>query len=136
MSKVDIDIQISGGESTYAAPLFRPGETVSGTVTLFPNEKISFRSIVIQLKWHTEGRGTRFEDIVEEVNVFEGELEQSMPASHEFRFVMPDQPWSYEGHYVSVVWGVSVKIDIPRAKDIHATANIILEPNRGGVSEF
>lgn len=136
MSKVDIDIQMSGGESTYAAPLFRPGDTLKGTVTIYPNENVSCRSIEIHLKWQTEGRGTRYEEVIEEVKVFEGELQQSMPASYDFRFVLPNEPWSYEGHYVSVVWGVFVKIDVPRAKDIHQTANFVLQPNRDGMSEF
>lgn len=137
MSKSDVEIQINGGEvGPYEMPLFRPEETVKGSVSIFPSKNIKCRSVVIQLTWHTEGRGTKFEEVIEEMNVFEGELERSVPLYYDFNFRLPSDPWSYSGRYVSVVWGISVKIDVPLMRDISETKPFLLLPNRGEVSGF
>jgi hypothetical protein len=136
MSRADIDIQISGGEHSFAHPLFRPGELVKGTASIYPNRDINCRSLTIQLKWHTEGRGTRHEQMIEELNVFNGQLQSGMPQAYDFSFQLPSNPWSHEGHYISVVWGVFVKIDVPMAKDIHHVANFILAPQREPTNEW
>jgi hypothetical protein len=45
-----------------------------------------------------------------------------------FRCKLPDSPWSYAGKIVSIVWEVTVQLDIPWAKDIKAVRRFTLRP--------
>ena len=105
-----------------------PGETLQGTVTAFPDKDLDCKHFYIRLLWHTEGRGTRYLEKVEELDVFQGKLQQGLPNSFEFSFVLPNEPWSYEGHYVSVVWKVQAQIDLSWSRDPQGEKAFILRP--------
>ncbi len=105
-----------------------PGETLQGTVTVFPDKNLDCKHLYIRLLWHTEGRGTRYLQKVEELDVFQGTLQQGLPNSFEFSFVLPNEPWSYEGHYVSVVWKVQAHIDLSWSRDPQGEKAFILRP--------
>ncbi len=105
-----------------------PGQTLQGTVIVIPDGDLDCKHLYIRLLWHTEGRGTRYLENVEEIDVFQGKLQQGMPASFEFSFSLPYEPWSYEGHYVSVVWKVQAQIDLSWSRDPQAEKAFILRP--------
>lgn len=128
MSKVDIDIQIDGGRSSHDVLQFAPNDTIKGTVSIYPNSNVRCRNLLIQLEWHTEGRGTRYTAVIQENNVWQEDLQEGMPHSFNFNFSLPNEPWSFSGRYVSVVWGITVKIDVPMAKDINQTENFLVVP--------
>ena len=105
-----------------------PGETLQGTVMVFPDGDLDCQHLYIRLLWHTEGRGTRYLEKVDELDVFQGKLQKGMPNSFEFSFVLPYEPWSYEGHYVSVVWKVQAQVDLSWSRDPQDEKAFILRP--------
>lgn len=128
MTKADFDIQLLAGESTGITTYYRPGDLLRAQVTIFTDDEVKCRDIHARLLWYTEGRGTRYQEIVSEKSLFQGVLQAGFPNSYEFAFDLPRDPWSYEGHYVSVVWVVQIDIDIPWGKDIIENKRFILRP--------
>ena len=112
-----------------------PGETLRGVVTIFPDKDLDCKHLYIRLLWHTEGRGTRFLDVVEELDVFQGKMQQGFPNSYEFSFVLPNEPWSFEGHYVSVVWKIQAQIDLSWSRDPQDERPFILRPTNVTVDD-
>ena len=129
MSKADITINLSGGVATFESIRFLPGSTISGEAVIYPNEDINCKRLVIILGWQTRGRGTRYSKTIEEREIFQGELRQGMPRTFNFSFTLPHEPWSHEGHYVSIDWLIQVKIDIPFAKDTNELQTFLLYPD-------
>lgn len=136
MAKADINITLSSDEDSFGMPLCRPGGMLRGTVIIYPDSDVNCKQMTARLIWHTEGRGTRYRQVVEEKDLFQGTLRMSMPRTFDFEFMLPDDPWSYEGHYVSVVWAIEVQIDVPWARDVKNTANFILAPVRPETSDW
>ena len=109
-------------------PQFHPGETLQGTVTVFPDQNLDCQHVYIRLLWHTEGRGTSYLETIEELDVFQGNMQQGLPNSFEFSFVLPNKPWSYQGHYVSVVWKIQAQVDLSWSRDPQGEKAFILRP--------
>ncbi|KAA3662888.1 MAG: hypothetical protein DWQ04_12220 [Chloroflexi bacterium] len=130
MAKADIDISIQGGEDSFGVPLFRPNQVIHGNFTVFPDANVKCQHLYARLIWQTEGRGTRFREIIQEDDLFQGEFQAGMPRSFDFQFPLPADPWSHEGHYVSIVWGIEVQIDVAWSKDPKQIANFVLSPER------
>jgi hypothetical protein len=130
MAKADIEISIQDGGDSFGVPTFRPNDVVHGNFTVFPDSNVKCKKLLVRLVWQTEGRGTRFREVVEEQDVFQGELQGGMPRSFDFQFSLPNDPWSHEGHYVSIVWGIEVQIDVPWSKDPKQVENFVLSPER------
>jgi len=83
---------------------FRPGETISGTITWYTPP--SAESIVLRLYWFTSGRGTQDIGVVQK---------RTWPASftgsagcERFAFVLPDEPYSFSGTYISLTWALKI----------------------------
>ena len=45
-----------------------------------------------------------------------------------FHLVVPDQPWSYAGHYVSIVWALEAMIDLPWSRDLRERMPVVIAP--------
>ncbi len=129
MAKADIEITLQGGTDGFVAPEYAPGDSVSGAVSVFPDSNMKCQHLYIKLAWHTEGRGTRYRETIEELDVFQGELQAGMPRSFEFDFRVPAEPWSFAGRYVSVVWQIEAQVDVSWAKDPKAAAPFVLRPS-------
>ncbi|MCP5096727.1 MAG: hypothetical protein GY943_14335 [Chloroflexi bacterium] len=136
MAKADIEITFHDASDSFGYPRYQPDTRVRGTATVFPTSTINCKHLYIRLIWYTEGRGTRFRQVIEQDDLFQGELQSGLPRSFEFQFLLPDSPWSHEGHYISVVWGIEVQIDISLAKDPKAVGNFLLDPDRSNQSEW
>lgn len=130
MSKVDIDVRFDGENGGGQTPRFQVNGQISGLVSIYPNENLRCRKLQIQLLWRTEGRGTRYQKVLSDETVFEGELRRGMPKSYNFSMSLPNEPWSYSGRYVSVAWGIMVKIDVPMGRDVEQFERFILTPQR------
>ncbi|MBE2222168.1 MAG: hypothetical protein IAF02_11535 [Anaerolineae bacterium] len=128
MAKADFDIQFLDGESSDTTTLYHPGEVLRGQVTIFTDSNMDCKNILARLVWHTEGRGTPYQEIITEKELFQGTLKAGLPNYYEFAFDLPQDPWSYEGHYVSVVWAVEIDIDVPWGKDIKESKPFLLRP--------
>lgn len=124
-----ITIQLNSSDSTGKSYRFRPGETISGSVTIYPDQDINCKHLYIRLFWQTRGRGTRYWQKIEEQDVFQGELRQGMPRTFDFSFILPLEPWSYEGHYISIDWAVEVQIDVPWKRDLKQVETFLMYPD-------
>lgn len=134
MAKADMEITIQDSDPT--AVLQRtPGESLQGAVSIFPDSSVKCQHLYVRLMWHTEGRGTRYQEIIEELDVFQGEFQAGMPRSFEFEFRVPAEPWSFAGRYVSVVWQIQAQLDVSWAKDPKAIRPFILRPTPAATSE-
>lgn len=130
MSKVDIDIRLNDAIDSFGMPLYRPGSPISGSVTVYPNTAVNARKLEIRLAWHTEGRGSRTGKSIESIEPHQGELQEGLPQTFSFNFTLPNEPWSYEGKYITVVWAIEVQIDVPMGRDIVESKPFILAPDR------
>ncbi len=85
---------------------FEPGAEVRGRVDWQPDGPAR-EAVLISLLWHTEGKGTEDVEIVDQIQI-------EMPRSHghrDFRFRLPDFPWSFAGTLVSLVWAVEASLE-------------------------
>jgi hypothetical protein len=128
MAQADIEITLHGGESGLEARYFKPGDQVSGTVIVSPDGDVDCRHLYVRLLWHTHGRGTRYTAKVMEEDVFQGTLRGGLPSSYNFQFTLPDQPWSFDGHYVSIVWQVEAQVDVSWARDPKGEQVFVVRP--------
>jgi hypothetical protein len=130
MAKADIQISFRNAAQAYNAWRFRPMEFVQGTVTVIPDSDVNCKHLYVRLEWHTEGRGTQFRQKIQEMDVFQGSLQANMPRSFEFDFQLPEEPWSYEGHYISIIWAIAVQLDVPWGRDVKSEEPFLLLPER------
>ncbi|MBI3243992.1 MAG: hypothetical protein HYZ49_17050 [Chloroflexi bacterium] len=130
MANATIQISLSGGEAEGEWMRFEPGSVLQGTAQIVPQGDIRCNHVYVRLQWHTEGRGTRNEGRVGEIDMAQGTLAANTPLSQNFHFTLPKEPWSYAGHYINIVWEVVVNIDIPLAPDLNFSQPFILAPGR------
>lgn len=128
MAKADFDIQFLSGEPSGTTTLYHPGDLLKVRTIIFTDSDVKCKNVHARLLWQTEGRGTRYEEKIGEISLFQGVLKAGFPNSYEFSFDLPRDPWSYEGHYVSIVWLVQIDIDVPWGKDIVENKNFLLRP--------
>ena len=121
-----IQIQIKGGEGK----IYHPGDIVEGVVEILPDVDIpNVRKIEVKVGWETQGKGNIDRRAIEiwtrdDMPI----LEANIPFYQEFSAKLPNQPWSFHGHYINIVWAVIVKIDVARAKDLNASQRFVLQP--------
>ena len=85
---------------------FEPGAEVRGRVDWQPDGPAR-ETVLISLLWHTEGKGTEDVEIVDQI-----QIEMPRPHGHrDFRFRLPDFPWSFAGTLVSLVWAVEASLE-------------------------
>jgi len=128
MSKAEIKIEFYNGEANFDTTLFHPGEVLNIGVTIYPEESFECKNLYARLLWHTEGRGTRYKENVEEVVLFQGEFMNGMPQTYECQFRLPEEPWSYDGYYISTIWKVEVQLDVAWALDPKEARPFLLRP--------
>lgn len=128
MAKVDFDLNLQGGEAGDGFQRYAPGDLLKGSLTVYPDGDVNCKHLYLRLQWHTAGRGTPYSQNVAEQDLFQGTLSGGMPRSFDFEFMVPYQPWSYEGHYVSTVWKVQAQIDVAWATDPKTEVGFVLRP--------
>jgi hypothetical protein len=133
MAGVKFNISLMGEAYDVGYISFQPNETIRGTLSVFPEEDLECKHLYVRLLWHTEGRGTTYINTVEEFDLYQGTLRNGLPSSYEFTFTLPDQPWSYSGHYISIVWKVEAQVDLAWAKDPKEAAVFVLRPLADGI---
>lgn len=125
MADVDIELVLQGGEIEDARRCYAPGSTVEGWTRLTPHGAIECRRVVARLEWQTAGRGASDQKCVDEIELWSGRL--SGPLVREFALTVPQQPWSYTGHYINVWWRVLVLLD---AVPVDLSDMLAAEPSR------
>ena len=128
MAKVVFNLTLHGGKDEFDYKRYAPDSEMKGTLTLYPNNTINCKHLYLRLLWHTSGRGSRYTETVSELDLFQGTLQQGLPQSFDFQFVLPHQPWSYEGHYISIVWKIQAQIDVAWASDPKGELGFVLRP--------
>ena len=128
MTSVDFRWNVQGGESADGGTRFDPGSILEGIVTLTPQTDLKCNGVKIRLEWHTEGRGDRDRKTAEEIVAFQGVLPGRQTAVLPFRFTLPDQPWSYSGFYINILWELVADVDLPLAINPKSRYPILLRP--------
>lgn len=129
MTEIDFQLSLHDGEDEFDYKRYAPGSSLKGTVVAIPDQDLDCRRFLVQLLWHTEGRGSRYTKMVSELDLYQGNLPGGMPRSFDFDFFLPEQPWSFSGHYVSIVWKVQVQVDIAWTSDPKETIAFVLRPS-------
>ena len=84
---------------------FRPGETLTGVagwrLTAAP------RSVELRLFWYTRGKGTEDLGLVHRLTFQEPQAEEG----RRFEFMLPDQPYSFSGQLISLVWALELIVE-------------------------
>ncbi len=81
---------------------FLPGEELAGEVSWQSDSAPG--PVELRLFWHTEGKGTRDVEEIETISF-------NVPGRQDrrdFRFQLPDSPYSFSGKLVSVVWSLEL----------------------------
>jgi hypothetical protein len=94
-----IDIQLDGGGEAYS-----PGEMVSGTVSWELERHAS--GVEMRLFWYTRGKGTTDVQVVKAKH-FDA---PGTGGSRSFKFVLPDEPYSFSGKLISLVWALEAVV--------------------------
>ena len=94
-----IEIQTEGGGVVFA-----PGEVVSGTVSWQLDAPAS--GVEVRLFWYTRGKGTS------DVQVVKAQHFDAAGASgrRNFRFVLPEEPYSFSGKLISLIWALEAVV--------------------------
>jgi len=129
MAEVAIEISLQDSQEGYDYKRYACGDVLRGNLTVYPDSDLNCKHLYLRLMWHTEGRGTRYSENVQEMDMFQGTLSGGLPRSFDFEFILPDQPWSFEGHYVSVVWKVQAQVDVAWASDPKGETPFVLRPS-------
>ncbi|NIS82650.1 MAG: hypothetical protein GTO14_21165 [Anaerolineales bacterium] len=130
MTKANFEIVLREGEMESGMMRYEPGGYLRGSVQVTPVSDLNCRHLNARLVWRTEGRGDRDREIVDELDLFQGLLRAGDTSYHTFHFNMPQEPWSYAGYYVNIIWELEVAIDVPMAADPKASEVFILAPRR------
>ena len=127
-SRSEIRVELDGDQEQDGLMIYPPGSTISGRVEIMPRRDIACDHLLLQLKWQTQGKGDRDEQIIDQRDIYQGVLTGGIRITEDFTFTLPVQPWSYAGHYINIVWAIEVKIDIPLAKDVNYSQPFIMAP--------
>ena len=130
MSAGKLEIVFDGDRGEV--PRVEPGSTLSGRAIFTPRAEAKVDGVSIAVGWKTRGKGNDDEKEVwsrkEEIPTEGRVVEASRTVSWPFRCQLPDSPWSYDGKIVSIYWEVTVRLDVPWAKDPCAKRAFVLRP--------
>ena len=130
MAKANFEITLRDGEMEGDVMRFEAGGYLRGSVQVTPVSDLDCRHLFARLVWRTEGRGDRDRGVAAEMDLFQGLLHAGSVTHHTFHFTLPQEPWSYAGYYVNIIWELEIVIDIPRAVDPKASSPFILAPRQ------
>jgi hypothetical protein len=100
---------------------FLPGEELAGEVSWQTDSAPG--PVELRLFWHTEGKGTRDVEVIESISF-------NVPAPQDrrdFRFQLPDSPYSFSGKLISVVW--ALELVLPSTGETERL-EIVISPTR------
>ena len=124
-----IRLHLRGGEEQEdGVRRYAPGDSVSGTAEVVPDREGRCNGVVARLAWRTTGRGFVERGTAGDELLYSGPLAQGAPLLRDFSLTLPEAPWSYAGHYVSVVWEVTVTVDVPWSPDLTWSQQIVVRP--------
>jgi hypothetical protein len=94
-----IEIQLDAGRTQFC-----PGETITGAVSWRLDAPAD--GVEIRLFWYTRGKGTTDVQVVKAQH-FES---AGTAGRRTFQFVLPDEPYSFSGKLISLIWALEAVI--------------------------
>jgi hypothetical protein len=88
---------------------FRPGERLAGTAAWQLDGDVDF--LEIRLLWFTRGKGTQDVGVVDQRHI----AAPPRVRQERFEFVLPEQPYSFSGRPISLIW--AVELVTPKGKE-------------------
>jgi hypothetical protein len=109
-----IDIRPGGDRDAYA-----PGETLAGTVSWQLDAPAT--GVEVRLFWYTRGKGTQDVHVVK-AQQFDA---AGTGGRRDFRFVLPEEPYSFSGKLVSLTWALEA---VAQPGDRSARRELVVAP--------
>ena len=111
----ELKIETEGGRDAYD-----PGEELRGTVSW--DLAAPAADVEVRLFWYTRGKGTT------DVNVVKTQRFDAAGrrGRHDFRFVLPESPYSFSGKLISLVWALEA---IAEPGERSARLDLIVAPD-------
>jgi hypothetical protein len=81
---------------------FAPRETIRGRIEW--NLDATPRRLDLSLFWYTSGKGTRDVGVIESLRIDD----PGAHGSREFSFTLPDEPFSFSGKLISLIWALEL----------------------------
>lgn len=92
------------------------GSALKGQVTWTPEKESKPRGLRVTLGWRTEGRGNTKEGTCDETE--RTDIAPGSTVTLPFEFHVPiDEPVSYDGKLMKIIWEITVQVDLPFARD-------------------
>ncbi len=112
MAKCDVTVSLDRAE-----PVYRPTETVSGTVDVRTNTRCQCQQLTVSLNWRTAGKGNQVtgEPVVQRLGDHDWQAGQSQ--QFDFELAAPDGPLSYDGEVLRIEWFAQARVDVDWAAD-------------------
>ncbi|BDI31269.1 hypothetical protein CCAX7_33200 [Capsulimonas corticalis] len=126
MASAKIEMAFEGNPPFSPPPTFHTGQIVRGIIIVTPAANTHCRHLWVSLQWRTEGRGDCDTGVAEKLDCFQGSLIAGVLVQIPFQFTLPQSPWSYSGKYVSIVWEVTVDVDVPWKVNPHGALPFVL----------
>lgn len=87
-------------ELTLDKHVYRPKETIIGIIRWQSSRPL--KQVEVTLLWSTRGKGTQDFGIVEQYQIQTPDSQ----GHQNFTFELPDQPYSFSGKLISLIWAV------------------------------
>lgn len=88
---------------------YEPGEAITGQIRWLRDE--SPRNVELRLCWNTRGKGTTDSDVAITLPLPDLRASGSQP----FTLRAPDQPYTFSGKLISLVWALELVVDSDEA---------------------
>ena len=128
MDQITFNVTLQEGIAEAGFMRYEPGSPISGLVQIVPNQDVNARKAAVRLRWRTEGRGDMDSESIGETEIWQGNLVKGRPVQGQFSFQLPQQPWSYSGHYITIVWEIFVYVDVPLTGDPKFAVPFVVRP--------
>src|SRR5688500_4165836 len=106
---------------------FLPGELLAGQVSWMFDSLHAL--LELRLFWRTEGKGTKDIKVVERVS-FDNPRRQE---TRDFRFQLPDAPYSFSGRLISLIWALELVVT---STDETERLDIIVSPTNSEIALY
>lgn len=103
--------------------------TVTGMVSWDSPKPTKIRSLTVELRWRTEGRGDTDQASAARQELAKGQLP---PGQHRWPFQLalpPEGPITYEGHLIRIIWELRAFLDVARGPDLEFTVPVTVLPD-------
>jgi hypothetical protein len=130
---MDHEIVFRGGEpGPDGLTRYRPGDRVSGHLTLYPDRDTHARGVWLGVVCQIHGSGTAEQVVAcEDLLSYDGDLHAGQPVTIGFDALLPKTaPLSYQGRRVKFDWQVRARVDIPIWRDPKLSFPFLVVPTR------